>query len=70
MDVFFIFFLGAIFGSFLNVLAAELEPLVFFNREERIKKKIKSFWKRINRRSRCPHCAHKLREGELVPIFS
>jgi len=61
---FFVFFLGAIFGSFLNVISVELEPNVFQLKEK------KSFWKRINRRSSCPTCNHVLTPYELVPIFS
>ncbi len=61
---FFVFFLGAIFGSFLNVIQAELEPNVL-----EIKKK-KSFWQRINRRSHCPKCKQKLLWWQLVPILS
>jgi hypothetical protein len=46
MDLFYlvsvaVFFLGAIFGSFLNVFVAELEPNVFLTKKERKDKKIK-----------------------------
>lgn len=68
--VFFIFFLGTIFGSFLNVISYELGPDVFKTKEERKKEGILSFWKRINRRSACPKCKHVLSPIELVPIFS
>ena len=64
LSYFFIFFLGTIFGSFLNVIAFELEPVVF-------EKKTKTtFWQRINRRSQCPNCQHILQPHELVPLFS
>ena len=70
VTLFFVFFLGAIFGSFLNVISAELEPNVLLEKEEIKKQGIKSFWKRINRRSACPKCSHALSPIELVPIFS
>jgi len=40
---FFGFYFGAIMGSFLNVIAFELEENVFKNKEERKEKGIKSF---------------------------
>lgn len=39
----FIFMLGAILGSFLNVISLEIEPNIFLNKKERDHKKIKSF---------------------------
>lgn len=57
-------------GSFLNVIAFELEENVFKNKEERKEKGIKSFWERINRRSHCNTCGHKLEVLDLFPIFS
>ncbi len=66
----FIFMLGAILGSFLNVISLEIEPNIFLNKKERDHKKIKSFWKRINRRSKCPNCSQNLSWSELVPILS
>jgi len=62
--LFLFFYFGAIIGSFLNVLALELEPTVFEDQPK------KSFWARINRRSRCPTCGHKLNFWELFPVFS
>ncbi len=70
LTIFFVFFLGAIFGSFLNVVVVELEPNVLLEKKERKKQGIDSFWKRINRRSSCPKCKHTLSPLELVPIFS
>ncbi len=70
LTVITIFFLGSVFGSFLNVLISELEPNIFLTEKERKVKKIKTLWFRINRRSACPHCQHKLQAWELVPIFS
>ena len=58
------FLFGAVMGSFLNVVAFEIKPNVFGE------KKRKSFWKRINRRSHCPHCKKTLGAFELVPILS
>ncbi len=60
----FSFLFGTIIGSFVNVLAIELEPNVFSQKTK------KSFWSRINRRSICPKCKKKLEFFELVPILS
>ena len=68
LTIFFIFYLGAIFGSFLNVVAVELEDFVFS--ENILKKKIKSFWKKINRRSSCSQCKKTLTTLDLFPVFS
>lgn len=51
-------------GSFLNVIAFELEANVFNKKTE------KSFWQRINRRSHCNSCGHKLEILDLFPVFS
>ncbi|PID83342.1 hypothetical protein CSB11_02270 [Candidatus Campbellbacteria bacterium] len=61
---FFVFYLGAIFGSFLNVFTAEIEPNVFEQKTN------KTLFERLNRRSHCPKCKHKLSFFELFPIFS
>jgi len=67
---FFFFYFGAIMGSFLNVLVFELEPNVLMEKDERERKGIKSFWKRINRHSHCNSCGHNLGILDLFPIFS
>ncbi len=67
---FFFFYFGAIMGSFLNVIVAELEPNVLMGKKERKTKNISSFWKRINRRSQCNTCGHNLEFLDLFPIFS
>jgi hypothetical protein len=41
LAIFFVFYLGAIFGSFLNVVVIELEDFVFS--EKNFKKRIKNF---------------------------
>ena len=61
---FIFFYFGAIMGSFLNVIEQELEKSILDENEK------KSFWERINRRSKCPHCGHQLKYWELFPIFS
>ncbi|MFA4871804.1 MAG: prepilin peptidase [Patescibacteria group bacterium] len=50
----FIFLLGLIVGSFLNVVIFRL----------------KSGEKIINSRSRCPYCRHQLKVRDLVPVLS
>ncbi len=67
---FFFFYFGAIMGSFLNVIVFELEENVLKTKDEREKKGIKSFWKRINRRSHCVTCNQTLGVLDLFPIFS
>ena len=57
-------------GSFLNVIVFELEVNVFKTKGEREEKGVKSFWERINRRSHCNTCGHKLGFLDLFPIFS
>lgn len=66
--LFFIFYLGAIFGSFLNVVVIELEDFVFS--EENFKKRFGKFWEKINRRSSCTKCKKTLTSTDLFPIFS
>jgi len=54
-----LFILGAIFGSFLNVVALRYDgESPFFS------------GKKIGGRSRCPHCLKNLRSLDLVPFFS
>ncbi len=62
LTAFLIFFLGASFGSFLNVFFIETED--FFIKGKR------SLKNGLNRRSACPHCNHKLSFLDLIPIFS
>jgi leader peptidase (prepilin peptidase)/N-methyltransferase len=65
---FYIFYLGAILGSFLNVVVVELERVVFS--EERFSERVSFFWKKINRRSECPKCKKKLTVIDLFPLLS
>ncbi len=55
----FIFILGLIFGSFLNVLICRYRP----------EKNIFAY-QNVKGRSHCPYCGKTLRFFELVPIFS
>ncbi len=55
---FFLFVLGAAFGSFINVLDLRYKPDRFL------------FGKQIFGRSRCPHCGKELGPHELIPILS
>lgn len=68
LTIFLVFFLGAIFGSFLNVVAIVLEKVVFS--EKGFFLKMKDFWVNINRRSKCPKCSQKLNAIDLFPVFS
>jgi prepilin signal peptidase PulO-like enzyme (type II secretory pathway) len=52
----------------LNVVVIELEDFVFS--EKNFKKRIKNFWKKINRRSACSQCKKKLTSIDLFPVFS
>lgn len=64
LTYFFVFYLGTIFGSFLNVFTAEIEDNIFERKNK------KTLFQRLNRRSQCPKCKHKLSAIELFPIFS
>ncbi|MFW0871425.1 MAG: prepilin peptidase [Patescibacteria group bacterium] len=76
---FVVFYLGTILGSFINVIALDLQKLYQENnlaeRNElgflarHISKRY--FWKSLmERRSRCDSCGATLRPYELFPIFS
>ena len=60
LTILFIFFFGAILGSFLNVLIYRFNP-----EEEKF-----SFIKSAKGRSKCPHCNKVLLWFELIPILS
>lgn len=54
MYCFFVFILGAVIGSFINVVSLRLPQKIGF----------------VSGRSVCPHCGKTLRPLDLVPIFS
>ncbi|HTY40072.1 MAG TPA: prepilin peptidase [Candidatus Paceibacterota bacterium] len=55
----FLFVLGALFGSFLNVIALRYDPDEFLFRRAS-----------LGGRSRCPACGHTLTWSELIPLLS
>lgn len=55
----FLFSLGLLFGSFLNVLAIRYNPDKFILHSDV-----------LGGRSHCPHCGKKLRWFELIPLLS
>ena len=59
LAVILLFFFGIAIGSFLNVVILRYTP------EKRVLDR-----KVLGGRSRCPHCGHVLRAGELVPVIS
>ncbi len=59
MTVAFLFCIGLLFGSFLNVISLRYNPDKFIFHSDV-----------LGGRSRCPHCGMKLRWFELIPLVS
>ncbi|PIZ00364.1 hypothetical protein COY62_03105 [bacterium (Candidatus Howlettbacteria) CG_4_10_14_0_8_um_filter_40_9] len=64
----FIFILGLLFGSFLNVVIFWLESNA--GEDEEIKLGAKNFRKHLGGRSFCPSCKHQLNSKDLIPVIS
>lgn len=78
----FAFFLGACIGSFLNVVIYRLPIMMerefkencedYFDCkvEEQLAKGVEEKFNLIKPASRCPHCGHKIRAWENIPLIS